>query len=67
MNYIGEHLLPGQIGRIFIVLNFLAAALAAISYYFAESSSLESWKKMGRYAFSVHGLSVIGYAACMFT
>jgi cytochrome c-type biogenesis protein CcmF len=74
MNYIGEHLLPGQIGRVFIVLNFLAAALAAISYYFAESSTSqlskeresESWRKMGRYAFSVHGLSVIGYAACMF-
>lgn len=70
MNYIGEHLLPGQIGRAFIVLNFLAAILASIAYFFAEkkkdSAESPSWAKIGRWAFNVHGLSIIGYAACMF-
>ncbi|MFN0199906.1 MAG: cytochrome c biogenesis protein CcsA, partial [Bacteroidia bacterium] len=71
MNYIGEHLLPGQIGRAFIILNFLAAALAAISYFFAEKNSANieesgKWRSIARYAFSIHGLSIIGYAACMF-
>lgn len=74
MNYIGEHLLPGQIGRAFIVLNFLAAVLAAIAYFYKEKKYQQgnviieemTWLHLGRWAFGVHSLSVLGYACCMF-
>jgi len=36
IQYIGEHLLPGQIGRMTIILSFVASFLATIAYYFAE-------------------------------
>ncbi len=73
MNYIGEHLWPGTVGRIFIVLNFLAAILSMLSYYFAEqriknqAEEGKSWLRLGRASFGIHALSVLGYASCMFT
>lgn len=70
MNYIGEHLGPGQIGRAFIILSFLASALAVFAYYRSEraKSSPEgsSWRNIGRWAFASHGVSVFGFAFCMF-
>ena len=72
MNYIGEHLWPGTVGRAFIVLNFLAAILAMVSYYFAEQQKVDTeekggaWLKLGRSAFGLHALGVLGYATCMF-
>ena len=35
MEYIGEHLLPGQIGEFFIALAFSAAIFSMVSYYFS--------------------------------
>ena len=62
IQYIGEHLLPGQIGRFAIVLAFVASILATISYFFAEKNSNTAdavgWNRMGRAAFITHGLSI---------
>ena len=62
IQYIGEHLLPGQIGRFAIVLAFVASILATVSYFFAEknlnNASTVGWKRMGRGAFITHGLSI---------
>ena len=62
IQYIGEHLLPGQIGRFAIVLAFVASILAAVSYFFAEKNANNAdaagWKRMGRGAFITHGLSI---------
>ncbi len=62
IEYIGEHLWVGQLGHFFIITNFMAATLAVISYFFAEKRSelreAQTWKKMGRYAFLFHGISV---------
>jgi cytochrome c-type biogenesis protein CcmF len=62
INYIGEHLLPGQLGHFFIVLGFVAALVAAIAYFFAarENEDSISWRNIGRAAFSVHSFSVLG-------
>jgi len=68
MEYIGEHLLPGQIGRLALVLGFVASVIAAVAYYFAtqkraDETEAKVWRKMGRAAFVVHGLgffTVIG-------
>jgi cytochrome c-type biogenesis protein CcmF len=32
MNYIGEHLLPGQIGHFFAVLSLMASLVATIAF-----------------------------------
>ncbi|MDB5211734.1 MAG: cytochrome c assembly protein, partial [Sediminibacterium sp.] len=35
MNYIGEHLLPGQIGHFFAVLSLMASLVATVAYAWA--------------------------------
>ena len=70
MNYIGEYLLPGQIGHFCVVLSFVAALLACFSYYSAaqnrETSSAPGWIKLGRLSFLVHSISVVGIIAMLF-
>lgn len=72
INYIGENLLPGQIGHGFIILSFVASLLAVIAYFFATQNREKdltlssSWNKIGRSAFLVHGISVFGIMAMIF-
>lgn len=52
MAYVGEHLLPGQLGHFFAVLSFVAALLSFFSYFLATQarseteypSVVDSWK-----------------------
>ena len=62
MEYIGEHLLPGQIGRLALIIGFVASVVATIAYYFAtqrraNEEEASGWRKMGRWSFAVHGFS----------
>jgi cytochrome c-type biogenesis protein CcmF len=70
MNYIGEHLLPGQLGHLCVVLAFVAALLAAVAYFLAtrqrETASFEGWRKLGRFAFLLHGLATLGVIGALF-
>ncbi len=70
IQYIGEHLLPGQIGRLTIVLGFVASFLAAVAYFFAEqkkeTAEAHGWLKIGRWSYIIHGLSVFVTIGCMF-
>jgi cytochrome c-type biogenesis protein CcmF len=69
INYIGEHLIWGQLGHFFTILSFVAALFAAISYtqaHYADLAEKGLWKKMGRLGFSLHGLSVLGIVATLF-
>lgn len=67
INYIGEHLLIGNIGHAFIVLSLVAALVSAVSYYFYSKEELTSeWKKIASYSFTFHSISVIGIAATLF-
>ncbi|MFQ5447074.1 MAG: cytochrome c biogenesis protein CcsA [Saprospiraceae bacterium] len=70
IQYIGEHLLPGQMGHFAIILGFVSGLLAAVSYFFAtqrralpESSR---WRQMGRGAFILHGISIFTIIGTMF-
>ncbi|HEU4608709.1 MAG TPA: cytochrome c assembly protein, partial [Chitinophagaceae bacterium] len=62
MNYIGEHLLPGILGRIFLVLSLVASLIATIAY--AKSTNAKtpddavSWRRMARNFFIVEAFSV---------
>ncbi|HAL82643.1 MAG TPA: cytochrome C biogenesis protein [Mucilaginibacter sp.] len=65
----GEHLLPGHLGQIFVIFSFGAALLSAISYYFATTSANKldtSWLKMGRWAFYINSISILGVVVCLF-
>ena len=66
MEYIGEHLLPGKIGQFGIILAFGASILATIAYFLATKQKSESWRRIGRWAFLVHGAGIVTAAYCMF-
>lgn len=70
IKYIGEHLWVGQLGHLFIITSFVASLLAIVSYYFAEkkkdTAEAIGWKKMGRYAFLAHGISVFSIIGLIF-
>lgn len=69
IQFIGENLLPGKVGQFFIVLSFAASLLATIAYFFATNhKNLEdkSWAKIGRVAFWINGMSIIGIGVTLF-
>ena len=59
IQYVGEHLLPGQIGQAAIVLGFVASLLASVAYFFAtqrrDTPEAVGWLDIGRWSFVVHG------------
>ena len=64
MNYIGEHLLPGQLGHFLAVLSLVASLLATIAFYKAANTPVLTeqtpWIKLARYAFGFVTISIIG-------
>lgn len=70
MNYIGEHLMPGQLGHFCVVLSFVAALLATFSYYSATKyravPASEGWRNLGRFSFLLHGLATFGIIGGLF-
>ncbi|MFN4235527.1 MAG: heme lyase CcmF/NrfE family subunit [Bacteroidia bacterium] len=67
INYIGELLWPGKLGNLFIVLSFVSALVASISYFFKAQNPLEnSWQQIARSAFYLHSFSVVGIIATLF-
>ncbi len=70
MDYIGEHLLPGQIGQFFIVLSLVASLIATFAYFKSAQSKVEAdafyWKKLARLAFITETISVIAIFGILF-
>ena len=50
MKFEGEHLLPGQIGHFFVILSFVAALIATISFFKAsraiDLTEKQNWLKL---------------------
>lgn len=68
-NFIGESLLPGQVGQFFIVLAFTGSLLSTIAYYFAvknKNTSDRSWTNLGRIGFLVNFACIIGIGVTLF-
>ena len=63
--YIGEHLIPGQLGYFFVILSFVAALVSAFSYFRAVRAEItdplgaRTWLSMGRGGFMVHAIAVV--------
>ncbi len=68
IKFIGEHLLPGQLGQFFIVLGFGSAVLSLIAYYFStiNDSADNSWKQIARISFYTQAFSVLAIGASLF-
>ena len=70
MNYIGEHLLPGQIGHFLVVLSFVAALVAAIAYarsvHAKSLADSESWRRLGRISFMVDAVALFSVFGVIF-
>ena len=70
MKFVGEHLLPGQLGHFFVILGFTASLLATISF-FKGSRELDpveknNWIRSGRIFFFVQVASVIAIFSIIF-
>ena len=66
MEYIGEHVLPGQFGRFFVSLAFASAIISAISYYLFHKNGELSYKRLARTLFITHALSVFAIVGTLF-
>ncbi len=68
IQFIGEHLLPGKAGQFFIILSFISALLAAVSYYYSAVKDRpdNSWRNIARVATWINTASVLGIGACLF-
>src|SRR5216117_208167 len=70
MDYIGEHLLPGQLGHFFIVLSLIASLVATFAYFRSTQAKIETdaaqWKKLARYAFITEVISVVSIFSILF-
>lgn len=68
--FVGEHLWLGHLGHFFIVLSFIGSLLAFISYSIAEykrqNTEGDSWRNLGRAAYTIHGFSVLGVFVLLF-
>jgi cytochrome c-type biogenesis protein CcmF len=63
MDYIGEHLLPGQIGQFFAILSLVASLVATIAFYKANREQLitekTGWLRIARISFLLETISVV--------
>ncbi len=62
MNFIGEHLLPGQFGHFFVILSFVASLVASIAYFKSTNAvvpdTASGWKRLARAAFMIECFAV---------
>ncbi len=70
IQYIGEHLLPGILGKISVYTAFVSAIALTVAYFIsAQTTNIEeaaSWKRVARGAFYVHAAGVMGIVAALF-
>ncbi len=69
MGYTGEHLLPGQLGHLFIILSFFASLVASFAYFRTMRSKNETdasaWRKLARGAFIIESIAVFAIFALL--
>ena len=63
LQYIGEHLLPGQFGYFFTLLSLVASLVASFAFakaFFSNNIEEEkSWNKLAKIAFGVEAITVL--------
>jgi cytochrome c-type biogenesis protein CcmF len=70
MQFIGEHLIPGQIGHFFVILAFIASLIATIGYFKAsfvkDINEKQLWIRFARIAFITQLVAVIAVFSIIF-
>jgi len=66
IHYVGEHLWPGRLGNLFVILAFVFSIFATYSYYKAYKLKDGHWNKLARLFFRGHSLSVLGISISLF-
>src|SRR5690554_6028722 len=69
--YLNEHLLPGQLGQLFIIIAFVTALFSTYSYLKAvrlkdQGLAHLNYKKAARWAFIIQSIAVFGIFVCMY-
>lgn len=66
MEFIGEHVLPGLLGRFFVSLAFAAALISAFANLLYLINKDDSYKKVARGSFIIHAISVFSIVGTLF-
>jgi len=67
IEYLNEHLLPGQIGHFAVILAFIAAAFSAVTYFLSVRNNEDAtWKKFGRIGYFIHSGAVMVVITTLF-
>lgn len=65
------HTSIGNVGHLCIIISFVTSVIATIGYFKSlqtkDLSEQESWRKFSRYTFYLHGISVVGVIAALYT
>lgn len=68
--FIGEHLIPGEIGYFFSILSLVSSLLASFAFakaFYANNLEHEnSWSKFAKYAFGIEAIAVLGSFIVLF-
>ena len=69
MEFVGEHLLPGQLGHFFTILSLVASLTATIAFFKATNTTdlnqKNSWLRLARIAFLAETVSVFAIFASL--
>jgi cytochrome c-type biogenesis protein CcmF len=67
IQYLGEHLLPGQLGHFFILAALVSAILSTLSYRKVVLSPADtSWLKLSRISWAIHAFSILAVIGILF-
>ncbi len=70
MDYIGEHLLPGQLGQFFLALSLVSSLVATFAYFRSSRSQNDLdglyWKRLARWSFGIETISVVAVFSILF-
>lgn len=62
--------MPGKIGEFLVLLAFTASLLAAVAFFLSANTRIAGedarWKKLGRWCFGLHTVSIFGIFAILF-
>ncbi len=70
--YIGENLVPGQLGHFFVITAFVGSLLSAFSYFrsaqteVTNANNSRSWLLLGRSGFIIHAAAVLGIFSALY-
>jgi len=70
--FIGEHLLPGQLGHFFIILSFVASLFSSFCFFSAARNettnpdSAANWLRIARTSYIIHTLGIIAIFSTLY-